>query len=160
MVLVRTVRDDEEGQVVVRTDEQYKGMRASSTPAGATRGGRNKISRDDDEEVAKLKAATDLPIAVGATSGETSVALGNLQVGVEADLPTSPVTLGGYLRVPTSTESGDRTRAQLVGVSTDYEQIGAYVSDFVTLSGLAEGRVDPALQRRQGRARGPCHSLG
>ena len=89
-----------------------------------------------------LRIVGDLPIAVGATSGETSVALGNLQVGVEADLPTSPVTLGGYLRVPTSTESGDRTRAQLVGVFTDYEQIGAYVNDFVTLSGLAETRFD------------------
>ncbi len=98
-----------------------------------------------------VRIVGNLPFAVASfdidtprgEDSETSLAVGNLEVGVEADLPTAPVTLGAAVRVPTATASGETEAAQFAGLLTDYERLGAYLDDVVTLSALAETRFAP-----------------
>lgn len=75
---------------------------------------------------------------------ERGAALGNVLVGVEAELPISPGMVGGYLRAPTATATDDGGTAQAVGLTSDYDRFGAYVEDVVTVAVLAEAR--PALR--------------
>ena len=76
---------------------------------------------------------------------ETGAALGNVQLGVEADFPLSPVTLGGYVRLPTLTRTDDAAGddAPFVGVAAEYERVGAYVEDAVTVAALVQGEYRP-----------------
>jgi len=76
---------------------------------------------------------------------ETGAALGNVQLGVEADFPLSPVALGAYLRIPTLTTTDDVAGglAPSVGMLTEYERIGAYIDDAVTVAGMVQGDYRP-----------------
>ena len=76
---------------------------------------------------------------------ETGASLGNVQLGVEADFPLSPVALGAYLRIPTLTTTDDIAGglAPFVGVLTEYERIGAYTEDVVTVAGMVQGDYQP-----------------
>ena len=77
----------------------------------------------------------------GVTTSESGAALGNAQIGAELDLVVAPVTVGGYLRVPTVARSEDfGDVAQFVGFFANADRPGAYADDTVTLSAMVEGR--------------------
>lgn len=90
-----------------------------------------------------LRVVGEVPFAFANTrnTSETASALGNVQVGAEADLAAAPVTLGGYVRLPTASVSPDDGSAQVVGLFAEFEQIGTYLVDVATVAALTEGRI-------------------
>ena len=81
----------------------------------------------------------DAPEFNGETVGDggDGAALGNAQVGAELDLLAAPLTLGGYLRIPTTASSD--LAAEVIGALGDYERVGLY-GDLMTITAMIEGR--------------------
>lgn len=109
-----------------------------------------------NQPLGPVRAIVELPFAFASaddnsitvddvdTRTRLGAALGNLQLGVEVPLLVVPVRLGGYVRLPTSTESEGENRAgeeaALVGSLAGYEQPGLYEPKVVTVAGMAEVR--------------------
>lgn len=100
-----------------------------------------------------VRLVAELPVAFAETvfstdtfQPETYAIAGNVQLGAEADLATLPITLGGYVRLPTASIPREDRPAQFVGVYTEFEQIGTFLERTATVSALAETRIsaDPA----------------
>ena len=99
------------------------------------------------QAVGPVRLVGELPFAYGSVESpfdggdEGGFALGNAQVGVELDLLAAPVTVGGYLRVPTATAEDDGGDVgTFVGVFSDVERVGLYTEDILTATVMVEGR--------------------
>ena len=99
------------------------------------------------QAVGPVRLTGELPFAYGSAEPDFGgddvggFALGNAQVGAEADLLAAPVTVGGYVRLPTATAGGDGGEVgALVGLFSDRDRPGLYIEDLVTVSAMVEAR--------------------
>ena len=100
------------------------------------------------QAVGPVRLVGELPFAYGSIENTilgvddvSGFALGNAQLGVEADLLVAPVTVGGYVRIPTFTSEDEGGGvAQIIGILSDAERVGLYAEDLVTVSAMIEGR--------------------